>query len=193
MKPLFFVLILALSSTAYAGSSTCTNTSSLSWYQENPYETLTSSDCIVEATQADASTVSNTALAVDLPLAPSDGDKFVLKDLTPYSFDGCSTWYSDPSWGGDGNTYSGCQPGGFDFEGGGTHLVGNANDGYTQGYIVPEFYFASCDVGDVEPGTSPCGAGDLPYYYGDYPKKRYSVTATFNGDSGNWDVVYSAL
>jgi len=173
MRYLLFVLILFINQ-AHAGSASCSNTSALNWSQDNPYTTLDSSECVVSAAQEDSGT---TALLAYLPTAPNDGDTFTLKDTTDFSLDVCQTWYSgDVADGGDGNTYSGCYDAGFTFDDGHGTLTG-----------LSTFYFTSCDVGDVDPGTNPCGPGDLPSYYGDYPKVRYSFTATYNASEGAWD------
>jgi len=189
-----FVLVLSLlvfaCGNAQAGSSGCSNTSDLTWSQADPYDHLTASQCIVNATQADAGT---TSLLTYLPTGPSDGDTFTLVDKTPTSYDTCENWYDDPSWGGDGNTYAGCAPAGFGFESTDSNVDGSTSD------TLYEFYFTNCDVGDVtnggaDPskiGSNPCTADQLPSYWSDYQSKRYSYTATYSTAAGGWVTTYA--
>ena len=186
MRNLFVVfgLFFALCGSAQAGSSGCSATSSLSWSQSNPYYTLQSSDCIVTASQSDSGT---TALLSYLPESPSNGDEFTLKDGTDYAFDSCDSYYDDPSWGGDGNTYGYCQPAGYGFQAQGSALIDDGSGG-VQGYFDAEFYYTTC----TNPSNEACTAEQLPSWWADYQRKRYQMRVVYDSSSGNWNLTRSA-
>jgi hypothetical protein len=81
MKRLFVIVMLTIlcGGNAMAGSSNCTDTSSLTWYQANPYTNLDVSQCVVNATQGDAGNETvNYSLLAYLPENPSDGGILLL-------------------------------------------------------------------------------------------------------------------
>ena len=171
----------------HAGASGCTYVTRQGWSQADAAAgptALAPNQCAIDAYQTDAgNSTTNYSLTFALPPNPNDGDTFTAVDTSDFSVDVCSTWYSDPSWGGDGNTYSGCQPGGLGFESPTDNVDGYAP---SNGTTYAEFYFSTCDVGNVNPGSSPCGPGDLPSYWGDFPKVRYKVNATYSTAAGGW-------
>lgn len=187
MKKVFLsLLVLIMSTFAYAGSSSCTDTATLSWHQSSPYYTLQPSDCIMTVVQAEQGT---TSLLSYLPASPSDGDEFTLKDGTGYATDTCGSYYSDPSWGGDGNTYAYCQPAGYGFQAQGDALIDDGQGGDpVQGYTDSEFYLTACNG----PTNQACTPEQLPSYWADYQRKRYQMKVVFSSTSGNWNLTRSA-
>ena len=177
---------LFLAASAHAGSSGCSATATVHWSQSSPYYTLQSSDCIDTVVQNEQGT---TALLAYLPASPSDGDEFTLKDGTSYATDTCGSYLDDPEWGGDGNTYTYCQPTGYGFQAQGSALIDDGGGYPVQGYSDAEFYYSAC----VNPSNEACTAEQLPSWWADYQQKRYQMKVVYSETTGNWDIVRTGL
>lgn len=180
---IFILGVMLFSCAAQAGSNTCSGTTNLTWYVNNPYYTFVSTDCVVDVTQGDQANSSNlTSLLTTLPSSPSNGDRFTLADTTPYSMDYCTSYYDDPQWGGTGNTYSYCMPAGIGMQSTTSVTIGNDSYGYSQEFVDAEMYFTSC----VDANNNPCSLSGYP------TQQRDADTVIYNSSTANWDLAINA-